>query len=134
MKKKEPFKKENLVTALFDPRTGFELGTQFCRLYMDYNGFTNYPLNPGNEKEAALEELCILSFAAQELSIVLNIFPEDVYLIEKFLAYKNEAIDAQIEFGEKYYPLLKDDVLDEEWKWCDNWPWQIEGDDSDVDL
>ena len=60
---------------LFDPQEAIMLGNLFKDLYMTYNGFSNYCLQPQNRRQQALLEVQMYGFVAHEINLYLDMHP-----------------------------------------------------------
>ena len=111
--------------SLYDPYQGFIRGNMFPNLY---NGYTdkNLDINPTSEQARMLTSLSALDFAAHDINLYLDLYPNDRDMIELFNKYTNEAKKVRDEYEKKYGPIL---VNNEDgkypWDWNKSpWPWE----------
>lgn len=113
MNKNEFFNLENAINN----------GTIFKDLYKPYKMHIT-KIIPENEKEKCMLEIQKLSLAKQDLKLYLDIYPNNVSLINMFNEYEQEYKRIKKEFEEKYY-LLDPKGKKDKWTWIDNnWPWE----------
>ena len=123
----QPLYTENVNSMnLYDPYQGFIRGNMFPNLY---NGYTdkNLDINPTSEQARMLTTLSALDFAAHDINLYLDLYPDDRDMIELFNKYKNEAKKTRETYEEKYGPILVDSKKTNEYPWSWNkspWPWE----------
>ena len=66
---------------LFDPQEAIMLGNLFKDLYMTYNGFSNYCLQPHNRRQQALLEVQMYGFVAHEINLYLDMHPNNQRIV-----------------------------------------------------
>jgi hypothetical protein len=115
---------------LYRPYDGYIRGNLFKNLYSKYK--LNQPLkvNAGNEQAELLIYIDALSFAAHELNLYLDIFPNDTEMIKKFNEYRKEVNKAMGSYEQKYGPLFVNSSASDNTPWAWNskspWPWDKE--------
>lgn len=112
---------------LLNPETGFMLGNLFEGLYSPYKGFTNFPLNPSNEKEALHQQMLTYKFAAHELNLFLDIYPDNQQMLQLFNRYNSIYKQLEDSFISRYHPITVDQISNQanQWIWIDSpWPWE----------
>ena len=60
-----------------DPYVGFTRGNMFNGLYDSYMNYKPYEINPQNEKQYLLLIVQMYGFAAHDLGLYLDVFPND---------------------------------------------------------
>ena len=122
----QPLYTENANSMkLYDPYQGFIRGNMFPNLYNGYSDI-NLDITPTSEQARMLTSLSALDFAAHDINLYLDLYPEDRDMIELFNKYKKEASKTRDEYERKYGPIL---VNNEEskypWDWTKSpWPWE----------
>ena len=123
----QPLYTENVSSMnLYDPYQGFIRGNMFPNLY---NGYTdkNLDINPASEQARMLTTLSALDFAAHDINLYLDLYPDDRDMLDLFNKYKNEANKIREQYEEKYGPILVDSKKTSEYPWSWNkspWPWE----------
>lgn len=116
------------ANKLYDPFQGFIRGNMFPNLY---NGYKVNPIEikPANEQARMLTYLDSLSFAAHDINLYLDIYPNDKDMINLFNQYRMEANKLMEEYQNTYGPLLVNSNANEvkPWAWDNKpWPWESE--------
>ena len=117
----------------FTPEEGLLRGNMFKDEYSSYKNLTYLPLHPKNEKEKLLFNLYAYDFAVNDLSLYLDLHPEDN---ECFLYFKQclmECEKLKEEYERVYGPLELDETKGEKYNWTSEpWPWDKDGGGSYV--
>lgn len=110
--------------TLVPVNTGHNRGNLFKNLYWPYK--YEAQVNPGNERERLLNKIQQYNFAAIDLDLYLDVFPDDMQAIGLFNQYREEALKYQSEYDRKYGSLLLSGNLDQmPWEWLNGpWPWE----------
>lgn len=117
----------NQSDNLYDPYNGFIRGNMFQNLYDPYKMKEPYEIRPMNEQAELLTYIDALCFATIDLSLYLDVYPNDKSVIDLFNQYRNEKKKLTEEYESKFGPLLLDsDSLNSyPWAWDDKpWPWE----------
>ena len=113
--------KNNLM--IISPNDAFNRGNLFNNLFLPYKYVAN--LTPKNDKEELLLKNQIYCFAAHELNLYLDIYPNDIQAIGLYNQYKEEAINTQKKYEEKYGPIELGINESYNWEWINSpWPWE----------
>ena len=120
------FTKNESPSSLFDPYHGFIRGNMFPTLY---NGYKVKPMDimPKSDKEALMLYVDALSFAAHDINLYLDVYPNDADMIQLFNQYKTEANKLIDEYQSKFGPLVvnSDATNKVPWTWDNSpWPWE----------
>ncbi len=111
-----------------EPYDGFVKGNLFPELYDGYKNYRPAPLKPNSEQEYALLLVQIYQFAAHELNLYLDIYPNDRSAVKKreeFLELYKQAV-AQYESQYGALSLDSDVVNSVPWGWTfNNFPWEV---------
>lgn len=114
---------------LYGPYEGFMRGNLFQNLYDPYENYRPARLIPNDEREELLLNISQMAFAAHELNLYLDVFPNDRNALTQFNRYRRMANEAMNIYENKYGPLtLTSDTLETyPWAWeSKQWPWEKE--------
>ena len=114
-------------SALFNPTDAYNYGNLYSNLYSQYKNYKPEILDANNEREQLLLDLSRVAFAAHELNLYLDLYPNDESMLALFNDYRREANALTKQYEEKYGPLnISSDSLDKSpflWE-KDSWPWE----------
>lgn len=127
--------KENLNTYNVFPNTnsiypfydGFIRGCMFQELYKPYKIEKPYRIEPLNEQARMLTDIDMLSFAAIDLSLYLDVHPNNKEMLEVFNKCREQLNKATVEYEKKFGPLSKGSSSNSNypWQWENSpWPWE----------
>ncbi len=125
------YNKPNYVhttSSILDPYQGFIRGNMFSDLYNGYKLSKPISINPSNKQAEMLTTIDSLCFALIDLSLYLDIYPEDKEALELF-NYYNDSHDKYVkEYEDNYGPLTQDtNVPNDYFSWIlSPWPWEME--------
>ena len=123
----KPVYEKNMSPAeLYDPYAGFIRGNMFPNLYNEYK-IKPVDLNSTNPKENLKIMVDSIAFAAHDINLYLDLFPDDKDMLELFNQYKFQANQLKNEYQENYGPLLVNSEATNKypWSWDNNpWPWE----------
>jgi len=112
---------------LFEPQEALTLGNLFKNLYMSYKGFSNYYLQPSNEKQKALLTLQIYEFVAHEINLYLDLYPDNETMLQLFEEYTKKAKEARKQFVMMYGPVEVRESNGIPFDWTKGpWPWEYQ--------
>ena len=112
---------------LVDADLGFLKGNMFKNEYEPYKNYTYRKLNPTSKKEQLLFELMKLSFAINDLNLLLDINPKDSNINKIFKKYVEKYYERKLEFVKLYGPIVLEDSSNDDFDWINNpWPWDKE--------
>ncbi len=109
----------------YDPYQGFIRGNMFPKLYNDYK--LSSPVQLDNDLKTYYDALC---FAAHDINLYLDIYPDDRDMIMAFSNYSNEAEKLAKEYQSQFGPLFVNSEANMVYPWAwDNepWPWERGG-------
>ena len=123
--------RENQVTnnqMLAEPYDGFIKGNLFNNLYQQYKNYRPTRLIPNNEQAELLLNVDQLSFAAHELNLYLDVYPDDTNMIGLLNRYQSMADEAIKRYESKYGPLsVNTPSNNSTFSWeAYSWPWEME--------
>lgn len=112
----------------YEPYEGFIRGTMFPELYKPYKVRNPYEIKPMNEQADMLTYIDSLGFAMIDLTLYLDLHPDDKKMIEKYNQYRKQKEDIVRQYESKFGPLVmtSDALNNYPWMW-DNKPWPWEG-------
>lgn len=112
------------ANALYEPYNGFIRGNLFKNLYDPYKLNEPYEIKPMNDQAEMLTYIDSLGFSMIDLTLYLDIYPNDQNLINLFNQFRKERQNIVKEYESKYGPItLNSDSLNSyPWAW-DNMPW-----------
>lgn len=108
---------------------GLTRGNMFRNLYSPWKNYKEYIERPTKEKDKLLLDIQMLSFAIIDLSIYLDMYPNDKQCLDYFNQYRNKCIDVTKEYEKKYGPLSLSSYELENYpfNWINEpWPWEGE--------
>lgn len=118
--------KEN-PESLYDAYEGFIRGNMFPDLYNQYKVSKPFDVQPMNEQAQLLTYVDALSFAAHDINLYLDNFPNDCAMIELYNHYRMEMKRAMKQYENSYGPLFvtSDATNKQPWSWNSvPWPWE----------
>lgn len=122
---------DNTSKMLFDVENGLVYGNMFKDEYMGYKDYKPVKLSASDDKSNMLLSIYQYDFAMNDLSLYLDLHPEDKVVYSIFKEYTNK-LNYLIETFESIYgPLEIDDSNYESYMWSKgNWP--FDGGNSNV--
>lgn len=117
----------NRNSSLFTPIDGYNNGNMFSNLYSQYKNYRPAQLSGNTEKEKMLLEIGRLSFAAHDLNLYLDLYPNDESMLTLFNDYRKSADELISQYEAKYGPLnVNSNSLENgPFKWINGpWPWE----------
>lgn len=116
---------------LYEPYQGLIRGNMFPDLYNTYKVSAPIEILPENEQARLLTSIDSLEFALIDLSLYLDIYPDNEYMLKQFNIVRTNMNELVYEYQKKYGPLcLNNDALNKyPYAWIKSpWPW--EGDNN----
>ena len=113
---------------LAGPYEGFIKGNLFNNLYNQYKSYRPTRLSPNNEQAELLLNVNQTTFAAHELKLYLDVYPNDTNMINLYNEYQKIASEQIKAYERKYGPLLADSPsANNSFSWeAYSWPWETE--------
>lgn len=111
-------------SSVVDPSTALALGNLYSDEYEKYKNYTQKRLVASNDREKMLLRIQELDFAINDLSLKLDVEPNNFELYEMFRKYALELKDLCEKYSKKYevLELIKD--TNGSYTWIKNpWPW-----------
>lgn len=118
----------NQTANLAEPYQAFVQGNLFNNLYQGYKNYRPAQIVPNNEQAELLLNVDQLCFAAHELNLYLDNYPNDQRMIQLFNKYQSMANMATQEYEKKYGPLSVTFLSEpNQFSWeAYSWPWEVE--------
>ena len=113
--------------SLYEPYNGFIRGNMYKKLFDPYKIKEPYEIRPMNEQAELLTYIDALCFATIDLSLYLDVYPNDKTAIDLFNQYRIQKKDLTEQYENKFGPLLlsSDSLNSYPWAWDDRpWPWE----------
>lgn len=125
----KPMYQEDInASKLYDPYQGLIRGNMFKELYNDYKMSNPIMLDPKNEQEDMKLYLDSLCFAAHDINLYLDLYPDDKDMLKKFADYRKELEAVKKKYEEMYGPIFVNSESNTVFPWTwDNSPWPWEG-------
>lgn len=114
---------------LYNPKEGFEKGNMFSNLYSEYKNYKAKKLNPTNDQERRMYEIQAISFAAHDLNLYLDMYPEDQSMVVLFNDYRKKLENLINEYENTYGPMTIDsnEMENNKFAWVNSsWPWEVD--------
>jgi len=119
--------KEEMNNNLYDAYEGYMKGNMFKNLYDPYMNYKSEQIMPRDEREELLLNLNKIQFCMHELSLVLDIDPNNRSVLNGFNKYKTEYDKLLKEYESKYeiINIEGNSHNDTSYGWeKGRWPWE----------
>jgi len=119
----------NTNMKLYTPEEAYDKGNLFANLYQQYKNYRPTVLRASNERERMFLEFSRMAFAAHELNLFLDNFPNNSSMLRLFSDYSNRANALKKEYENKYGPITVSSTNGSTtpFEWVkDAWPWEGE--------
>lgn len=119
---------DNNSKKIVDCKIGYVRGNMFDDEYVPYKNFKLRNINPKTEEQALLLKLNEAEFALNDLSLYLDLHPNDDVIFKKFKE-EVEKYKGYLDMYEKNYrPLNLCDTYQNTYEYYKNpWPWDNDG-------
>lgn len=107
---------------------GYIKGNLYNNLYNQYKSYKPTRLSPNNEQAELLLNVDQTTFAAHELKLYLDIYPNDTNMINLYNEYQRIANEQIVAYERKYGPILSNtESTNNNFSWeAYSWPWEME--------
>ena len=115
----------SINNRLVSVNEGFNRGNMFDNLFWPYKYIAE--LKPTSEKEELMNKVQMYCFAAHEMNLYLDVYPENQEVLHLFTKYKDMYIYLWMKYEQKFGPLTLDTVNmdNNNWQWIKSpWPWE----------
>ena len=124
----ELFIKNNIDIALVNSKEALEKGNIFQNEYIPYKNYNYEKLSANTEQEELLLKIYESEFALIDLSLYLDLHPNDNNIYEVFKEYVKNYEEYKLEYENKYEQLDKCFINNNKYSWINNpWPWDNGG-------
>lgn len=112
---------------LYDSYEGYTKGNMFKSLYDPYKNYKPQKLVAKTEQQEKLLQLGEVAFAAHDLNLYLDNFPNDEVAVKKFNEYRKQANKLMEEYEQAYGPLVisSNSLNQTPWAWDSRFPWEV---------
>ena len=116
----------NINASLYNPKDGYNNGNLFVNLYSPYKDYKPVDLVPTTEQGALLLEISRNAFAAHDLNLYLDLYPNDESMLTLFNDYRKKANELIMKYEDSYGPLtVSSDTMSNSFLWEeDSFPWE----------
>ncbi len=114
----------NREEKLVSSELGYLRGNMFLKEYVPYKNYQVRKIEAKTNEEALLLKLSQMEFALNDLSLYLDLHPNDMAVFNKFREYTNEYKRYLNEFEKTYRPLCLSSINKDSYEYYKNpWPW-----------
>lgn len=114
------------VLNVFSPEEGFAKGTMFRGIYRPYKNYQPRLMTPLDEKSALMQEVNKYAFAAHDILLYLDNFPNDQEAINLYNRFMESYVRARDAYEERYGAITTDSATlgSAPFSWTvGGWPW-----------
>ena len=111
----------------YTPKEALDKGNLFANLYTPYKNYKPVTLTGKNEQERMYLEYARMAFAAHELNLYLDNYPDNESILQLFNDYRKKANELRKEYEQKYGPLTVSADMNNmtPFAWENlKWPWE----------
>ncbi len=115
------------IEPLYSPAEGYKLGNMFPSLYSGYKNIRPQELMARTEQEKILLDYSCYQFAAHDICLYLDNYPNDMEMIKKYNEYNHQAKQLLKIYEDKYGPLTltSNNLNTNPWAWTTtSFPWK----------
>lgn len=119
----------NAGVQLYTPVEAYDKGNLFANLYSQYKDYKPVILRANNERERMFLEFSRMAFAAHELNLYLDNYPDNSSILRLFHDYSTRANALKQEYEQKYGPITVSSSNGNTvpFQWVNSaWPWEGE--------
>lgn len=114
----------NREEKLVSSELGYLRGNMFLKEYVPYKNYQVRKIEAKTNEEALLLKLSQMEFALNDLSLYLDLHPNDTAVFNKFREYTSEYKRYLNEFEKTYRPLCLSSINKDSYEYYKNpWPW-----------
>jgi len=118
----------NYRDDIVDTKTGYQRGNMFSNEYIPYKNFKAGQIIPKTEEEALLLKLNESEFALNDLSLYLDLHPNDYEVYKMFREEVNRYKEYLDKYEKMYRPLNLTSTYTDSYDYYKNpWPWDNDG-------
>ena len=111
---------------LYNVDEGFTKGNMYANLYDPYKNYKPVSIISRNEKEDLLNQIRMYKFALTDISLYLDVNPNNSNLIKLYNGYIEKLKELKNKYEKTYGPLTCDFIMpNNDFIWNNNpWPWE----------
>lgn len=114
---------EDQLYSIVNPKEALNRGNLFEYYFWPYKYIAN--VKPLNDREALMLNIQMYAFAAHELNLYLDIYPDDKQAVGLYNQYKEIEKKYTDEYENKYGCISLNDNEKYPWAWINSpWPWE----------
>ena len=91
---------------LFNEQEGYMKGNMFRNLYSPYGNYQIPILKPTSKQEKMFLDMAEASFAAHDINLYLDLYPNDGNMLELFNKYREKANELTFVYEKEYGPII----------------------------
>ena len=111
------------MNNIINVKEAFNRGNLFDNLFWPYKYIAD--VKPKNPKDELMYKIQMYSFAAHELNLYLDLYPNDVEAIGLYNQYKDESDRLTYEYENIYGKICLGINENYTWDWINSpWPWE----------
>ncbi len=108
---------------LVSPKEALNRGNLFENIYWPYKYVSN--LKPQNKRQELMQNIQAYGFAAHELNLYLDVYPNDMQAVGLYNQYKEMSDKYLNEYEKEFGPVILDSNEKYPWMWINSpWPWE----------
>lgn len=113
----------SMNNTLVGIKEGFNRGNLFDNLFIPYKYIAD--IKPTNRRNKLMMDIQMFCFAAHELNLYLDLYPNDVQAIGLYNQYKDEADRLTYEYEQEFGKICLNINESYTWDWVKSpWPWE----------
>jgi hypothetical protein len=113
----------SMNNTLVSVKEGFNRGNMFDNLFMPYKYIAD--IKPIDRRNKLMMDIQMFCFAAHELNLYLDLYPDDIQAIGLYNQYKEEANRLTYEYEKEFGKIELNINESYTWDWVKSpWPWE----------
>jgi len=113
----------SMNNTLVSVKDGFNRGNMFDNLFMPYKYIAD--IKPSDRRNKLMMDIQMFCFAAHELNLYLDLYPDDIQAIGLYNQYKEEANRLTYEYEKEFGKIELNINESYTWDWVKSpWPWE----------
>lgn len=113
----------SMNNTLVSVKEGFNRGNMFDNLFMPYKYIAD--IKPSDRRNKLMMDIQMFCFAAHELNLYLDLYPDDIQAIGLYNQYNEEANRLTYEYEKEFGKIELNINESYTWDWVKSpWPWE----------
>lgn len=113
----------SMNNTLVSVKEGFNRGNMFDNLFMPYKYIAD--IKPSDRRNKLMMDIQMFCFAAHELNLYLDLYPDDIQAIGLYNQYKEEANRLTYKYEKEFGKIELNINENYTWDWVKSpWPWE----------